>query len=439
MKKKRTTSRWMSALSVMIAAMLLTTTVFASGVFAAIATDNYTIEIFDGSEKIELKNPPFIENNTVYLPLRELLEREGITDIEFHNNGYVEFLIDAVPPVEYRGLEYSFWINRIQIGNPYAYFAGHSNGTTENAELLCAPILKEDTTYVPFDLFDKLKTSGQGVFENMTVTVKNSDHALSGILYQNEDLNFKVALPLGWAGKYGILEEGNSIHFLQTATWDKYGAGTLCSVERVSSETADELLDMLGGSELLYSDENYAYIYEIPTDVQYPVWADRDEEDVAIAAEYQEMFEQTGAIKDSFEIIAHIGTMLPFTDAEVAAARAVVEEYWRAKTEYDREAILKTVTEPNRADNMIYFSEGEKITLNDIRYNPFDSTRTDYIKTGRGSVNGTKYEDVIVFRVDYTVDDKGYSAYNEGPYPDWSMILIRDGKGGEWLIDDQGY
>ena len=129
----------------------------------------------------------------------------------------------------------------------------------------------------------------------------------------------------------------------------------------------------------------------------------------------------------------------PFTDEEVAAARAVVEEYWRAKTAYDREAILKTVTEPNRADNMVYFSEGEKITLNDIRYDPFDSTRAEYIKTGRGSVNGTRYEDVIVFRVDYTVEDKGYSAYSEGPYTDWGMILIRSGKGGDWLIDDQGY
>ena len=437
-KNKRRTSKAAAVVSALLAAALLTTTVFASGVISDLTADEYTIEITNNGKKIELVNKPFIENNTVYLPLREMLNLEGITDITYKNNGYAEFSIDAVPPVEYRGLEYNFWINRIQIGNPYAYIAGHSGGTTENAELLCAPILKEDTIYVPFDLFDKLKTSGQGVFENVTVTAKNSNSTLAGILYRNEDLNFKVELPLGWEGKYGILEEGTSIRFLQTATWDKYGTGTLCRVERVSPETADELLNMLGGSELLYSDENYAYIYEIPTDVQYPVWVDRDEEDVAIAAEYQEMFKQVGFIKNSFEIIAHTGTTPPFTAAEVAAARTVVETYWRAETAHDRETILKTVTEPNRADNVIYFDEGDKITLDDIRYAPSDSTRANYITYGGGNVKGTKYEDVIVFRVDYTVD-KGYSAYNERQYTDWSMILIRDGKGGEWLIDDQGY
>ncbi len=62
--------------------------------------------------------------------------------------------------------------NRVLIGSEYAYIAGHSGGTTENTELLAAPILKDDTTYVPVDLFDKLKMFGQGVFENFVVSVK---------------------------------------------------------------------------------------------------------------------------------------------------------------------------------------------------------------------------------------------------------------------------
>ncbi len=305
MRNRRKTSRLVSALSVLLATALLSTTVFASGVLSGLAADTYTIEVENNGEKIKLVNKPFIENNTVYLPLRELLNTDGIDDISY-NNGYIEFLVDSDTPIEYRGQAYDFWVNRIQIGNAYAYIAGHSGGTTENAELLNAPILKQDVTYVPYDLFDELKVSGQGVFEDMTVTVNNNDTTLAGTLYRNDDLNFNVALPLSWAGKYQILEDENAVSFVQTATYDKYGAGsgTLCRVEVVSPEYAAELLNMFGGSELLYSGENGAYIYEIPTDVQYPIWADRDEEDVSIAAEYQEMFAQVDFIKNSFALLA---------------------------------------------------------------------------------------------------------------------------------------
>ena len=61
-----------------------------------------------------------------------------------------------------------------------------------------------------------------------------------------------------------------------------------------------EILNMLGGSRLLYKDDTYAYIFEVPTDVQYPIWADRDENDIEIAAEYEEMFKDVTKIAGSF-------------------------------------------------------------------------------------------------------------------------------------------
>ncbi|MDO4365092.1 MAG: M56 family metallopeptidase, partial [Clostridia bacterium] len=77
-KNKKTTSRFMSVLSAVIAVIMLSTTVFASGVLSDLTTDDYTIEILNNGEKIELTNKPFIENGEVYVPLRELFEKMGI-------------------------------------------------------------------------------------------------------------------------------------------------------------------------------------------------------------------------------------------------------------------------------------------------------------------------------------------------------------------------
>ena len=76
-KNKKTTSRFMSVLSAVIAVIMLSTTVFASGVLSDLTTDDYTIEILNNGEKIELTNKPFIENGEVYVPLRETLENLG--------------------------------------------------------------------------------------------------------------------------------------------------------------------------------------------------------------------------------------------------------------------------------------------------------------------------------------------------------------------------
>ena len=132
--------------------------------------------------------------------------------------------------------------------------------------------------------------------------------------------------------------------------------------------------------------------------------------------------------------------LLPgFTDEEVTSARAVVEEYFRSIQEKDREAILKTLTPIYNQPNVV-FGDGIR-TLLSIDYNEDDPMRKSYVEHGRGSINGTQKEDVIVFRVSFNVKyPKGASgSFNEGDYTNWSMILIREGKESPWLIDDQGY
>lgn len=128
---------------------------------------------------------------------------------------------------------------------------------------------------------------------------------------------------------------------------------------------------------------------------------------------------------------------------DVAAARAVVEEYFRAANEKGKRGELETLTAWYNTPNVVLTSDGDAVlTLKNIHYDPNNTEKEDYINYGRGSITNISLDDVIVFRVDYCVSipqggDAG--AYSEGDYTDWKMILIRDGKDGKWLIDDMGY
>ncbi len=143
------------------------------------------------------------------------------------------------------------------------------------------------------------------------------------ILYTAHDLGISVEIPASWEGKY-VMETSYYdtdlaiLNVAQKATYEKYdGAGVLFRIEKCRAASAEEILNMLGGSRLLYSNDQYAYIFEIPTDVQYPIWVDRDKEDIAISEEYEEMFKEVGSIAESFK----------FSDALSGNAAQPAEEY----------------------------------------------------------------------------------------------------------------
>jgi hypothetical protein len=129
-----------------------------------------------------------------------------------------------------------------------------------------------------------------------------------------------------------------------------------------------------------------------------------------------------------------------FTEDEIAEARAVVEEYFRAVAAKDDEAILKTLTPIRDSPNAVLYGE-ETRTLLTIEYRDDDSMRESYVRHGRGSINGINPENCIVFRVSFNIEypEGAASVWELGKYSGWSMILIRDGKDSPWLIDDQGY
>lgn len=330
-KNKKTTSRFMSVISTVIAVVMLSATVFASGVLSDMTTDDYTIEITNNGEKIELANKPFIENGDVYVPLREIIEKsvskdDGVTDIKW-NDGTVDVTI-----AYYQGESgmYRLKIGDSLLGLKHISFDEHDKNFDEiknNAGvglrlgLKQTPVLKNSTTYIPL-------------------------RDASYMLYS-----------------FTNRRDGNNV--LRELTYNVYD-------------------------------------------------------------------------KNGNEI-----NLQPFSDDEVAAAKAVVEEYFRAANEKGARGELNTLTAWHNAPNVILTSDSDVIlTLNNIQYDANDPGREEYVESGRGSVNNTSVDNVIVFRVDYDVSipqGKNAGAYNEGNYNDWKMILIRDDKNGKWLIDDMGY
>ena len=317
-KNKKTTSRFMSVLSAVLAVILLSTSVFASGVLSDLTTDDYTVEILNNGKKIELTNKPFIENGEVYVPLREVIEKsfskdDGVTDIKW-NDGTIDVTI-----AYYQGESgmYRLKIGSNLLGLKHISFDEHDKNFDEiennvgiSQGLKQTPVLKKSTTYIPlrnasYMLFgftnrrDENKVPRELTYDVYDKSGNIIDYSGFYHIVMGE---YTIKIPESWSGKYSVEMASDMVSFVQKAAYDKYGIGTLFRIEKTNAENADEILNMLGGSRLLYKNDTYAYIFEVPTDVQYPVWQGRNENDIEIAAEYEEMFKDVTKIADSFEI-----------------------------------------------------------------------------------------------------------------------------------------
>ena len=173
-KNKKTTSRFMSVLSAVIAVIMLSTTVFASGILSDLTTDDYTIEILNNGEKIELTNKPFIENGEVYVPLRELFEKVGVmhhpdSKIEWDNGKIdldIAYYADAYTthksPNDGQGVDIITIISgyAIEIGNSTILLNAHPTLMGQNLShediMDNAPVLKGSNTYIPFSYVQRM-------------------------------------------------------------------------------------------------------------------------------------------------------------------------------------------------------------------------------------------------------------------------------------------
>lgn len=285
-KNKKSISKELKVGSVVLSVIVCLVTIFAGRVLANAIFDDVQTRIIINGEEVELNNKSFVANNTLYLPLREMLNLEGIEDKDIiYDNGCVEFYIYSDAPIEYRTNFYDFWINRVRIGAYGAYIGGFSYGSTENDMLTRCPILKDNITYVPYEVFEKLADSGQNVFEGMSVTVcdKNGkNYQLVGKNYRNEELNFSIEIPLSWCGRYVINENDNIINFYQKATYEKYGTGELFSLIMVDKILSQEELDKEEVQEpierrMVMQANNNTYIMLISGKTQGQVWENYDE------------------------------------------------------------------------------------------------------------------------------------------------------------------
>lgn len=89
------------------------------------------------------------------------------------------------------------------------------------------------------------------------------------------------------------------------------------------------------------------------------------------------------------------------------------------------------------------FKDFKGCTLTELRYDEEESNNfiKGYLSNGKGSVNGVKAENVIVFLSNFDVDSSGGdgSLNPNSTYSNWNWILIRDSKTDNWRVDDWGY
>ena len=77
-------------------------------------------------------------------------------------------------------------------------------------------------------------------------------------------------------------------------------------IERLDQDkTQGEILSP-GNREIIMNENGYVYVLGRPTDVQYPIWTDHDEEDFKIVAEYKEMLKDIEYIGNSIEPIYRV-------------------------------------------------------------------------------------------------------------------------------------
>lgn len=151
-RNKRRTSKFVSALSAVIAVVMLGTTVFASGVLNGSigGNENIKYEVYNGDKKISLNSQPFIYDGEYYLPLRDVLNGFDITDIEYNNGDITIKLPES--KIEGHTNECVIKIGDIDIhyGEPQNY----------RVVMGAAPVLKSDKTYVSTRFFEALIQNG---------------------------------------------------------------------------------------------------------------------------------------------------------------------------------------------------------------------------------------------------------------------------------------
>lgn len=148
---KKKTNGFVSTVSLFAALAVLSTAVFASGLLKDLTSDDLKIEVYNGENKLTLKNDPFIYDGEYYLPLREVLSGFDIGDIEYENGEITVTIPKEKAKHETNVITMEIGSSLIHYGNPFPDGYG--------VVMRCAPILRGDTTFVTMDYFEDLMKS----------------------------------------------------------------------------------------------------------------------------------------------------------------------------------------------------------------------------------------------------------------------------------------
>lgn len=151
-KNRKTTGRLMSALSGVMAFVMFSATVFASGIVQNnLTSSDIKYEVYNGDNKITLKNAPFIYDSEYYLPLRDILNGFDVTDIAYAAGEIKIKFPKAMTKYE---------TEEIMLKTDDALIKYNPASTEEYGVVMrCAPVLHNDVTYVSVDYFEDMMCS----------------------------------------------------------------------------------------------------------------------------------------------------------------------------------------------------------------------------------------------------------------------------------------
>jgi hypothetical protein len=131
-------------------------------------------------------------------------------------------------------------------------------------------------------------------------------------------------------------------------------------------------------------------------------------------------------------------TQEPNSQKQPLQSKQVVENYYKYYNEKNKEGVISTLTDQTNTKYVL--DENIKyIKLNNIVEDVRPSPKEAYMKYGRGLITGAKEENIIIYKVEYTVKYKKdrVAPQDSGKCTTW-FTLIRKDKNSFWLIDDMG-
>ncbi len=132
----------------------------------------------------------------------------------------------------------------------------------------------------------------------VTQTERQTETAVQTETEPAEDIvlnysEFSVTLPGTWKGKYGITQSTDSYIFYQQASKARGYGGTLFTISRYTDTTYKQLLNY----DVIGTGNGTAFIYQLPTDVQYA------SDDQSAADEYRAMAQELTWIRSNLKML----------------------------------------------------------------------------------------------------------------------------------------